>query len=292
MSKNLYFPTYIGLLSPEHYKNIGSALWEFLWFISKTTKEVHEDGEMIGIVLGGRPIKNTEIAEELGISLSTVERNVSKLRKQGYITTRRTPYGNVFKVRNSKKFYKNIIKSKSDRRTLKSDGSEREEVAKMKREPSNVSERTLKNGDRTLKSEGNKEDIKDIKDINKPYVEIIDYLNKKTGKRYSPKSAANQKLINGRMSEGRTLEDFKHVIDVKVDEWLNNEEMQQYLRPATLFRPTNFENYLNQKPKFKAEKQSDPRDKEIAFQKWMSENPDADPNDFDWETGKGVKRDE
>jgi len=84
-----------------------------------------------------------------------------------------------------------------------------------------------------------------------PYSEIIDYLNLKTGKNFSAKTDATIKYINGRFSEGKTLEDFKKVIDVKCSEWLGKKDrdgkpLDTYLRPNTLFSPTNFENYLNQ----------------------------------------------
>jgi len=79
-----------------------------------------------------------------------------------------------------------------------------------------------------------------------PYKEIIDHLNAKAGKRYSHKTKPTQALINGRFAEGRTLADFLHVIDVKCAQWLGDPKWEAYLRPSTLFRPTNFENYLNQ----------------------------------------------
>ena len=75
-----FFPVHIGLLSPEHKEHIGSALWEFLWMIARTTKEKQDDGETWGIVLGGKPIKLTEIAEELGSSEHTVKKNIAKLK--------------------------------------------------------------------------------------------------------------------------------------------------------------------------------------------------------------------
>lgn len=86
----------------------------------------------------------------------------------------------------------------------------------------------------------------DVGMANVPYKEIIDHLNAKAGTRYSHKSKPTQKNINGRFSEGRTLEDFQHVIDVKCVHWLGDQKMEQYLRPSTLFSPKNFENYLNQ----------------------------------------------
>lgn len=48
------------------------------------------------------------------------------------------------------------------------------------------------------------------------------------------------------MAEGYSVDDFKRVIDIKVAQWLNNPDMNAYLRPSTLFAPKNFENYLNE----------------------------------------------
>ena len=79
-----------------------------------------------------------------------------------------------------------------------------------------------------------------------PYKKIIDHLNNKTGKKYSYKATGNQRLIKARYNEDYKLEDFIKVIDVKVDEWLNNSEMNMYLRPETLFKSSNFDKYLNQ----------------------------------------------
>ena len=41
------------------------------------------------------------------------------------------------------------------------------------------------------------------------------------------------------------MEDFKLVIDKKCKEWIGT-EFEKYLTPETLFRPSNFEKYLNQ----------------------------------------------
>ena len=77
------------------------------------------------------------------------------------------------------------------------------------------------------------------------YKEIIDYLNFLANTRYRWQSKQTQRFINARLSEGYTVEDFKRVIRVKVKEWKDS-DMGQYLRPQTLFRPSNFESYLNQ----------------------------------------------
>lgn len=77
-------------------------------------------------------------------------------------------------------------------------------------------------------------------------IEIIKYLNEKTGKEYRHSSKANARLIDARLNEGYTVDDFKHVIDVKTEEWKGT-DMEAYLRPETLFGATKFEGYLNQK---------------------------------------------
>lgn len=76
--------------------------------------------------------------------------------------------------------------------------------------------------------------------------EVLLYLNEKTGKQFSLKTQANRNLISGRLNAGYTVEDCKMVIDEQARCWLANLEMEKYLRPMTLFRPSNFESYLNE----------------------------------------------
>ena len=78
-----------------------------------------------------------------------------------------------------------------------------------------------------------------------PYKEIVDYLNEKTGKNFKHKTAKTRKFIEARWNQDFRLDDFKKVIDIKTDEWLNTDS-DKYLRPETLFG-TKFESYLNQK---------------------------------------------
>ena len=81
-----------------------------------------------------------------------------------------------------------------------------------------------------------------------PFQEVVEYLNEKAGTKYRHTSKKTQTLIKARYSEGFNLDDFKKVIDIKVNEWLNDKSMNKYLRPETLFG-TKFESYLNQKQK-------------------------------------------
>lgn len=84
-----------------------------------------------------------------------------------------------------------------------------------------------------------------IKEI--PYTEIVTYLNSKTGKAFSDGTKETRRYIKARFAEGRTLEDFKKVIDNMTSKWSADPKMQDYLRPQTLFG-TKFEAYLNSSP--------------------------------------------
>lgn len=80
---------------------------------------------------------------------------------------------------------------------------------------------------------------------NNIYIEVLDYLNLKAETKYR-KVESNFKHIKARLNEGFTIDNFKAVIDKKCAEWKGT-EFEKYLTPETLFRPSNFEKYLNQK---------------------------------------------
>ena len=84
--------------------------------------------------------------------------------------------------------------------------------------------------------------------------EIIDYLNECTGKNFRSNASSTVRLLDARIKEGYTVEEFKKVIDNKVYEWKGTDQ-EQYLRPETLFTPSHFESYLNQQKTRKKTKQ-------------------------------------
>lgn len=98
------FPIYSGILEPKHYKQIGNAIWLFLWCISSTTKEVDRDGVTWGIVLGNKPLKLKELAVIFDVNEKTVRRWLDDLEKYEYIRITRAPYGLILSVKKSKKF--------------------------------------------------------------------------------------------------------------------------------------------------------------------------------------------
>ncbi|HFG9188000.1 TPA: conserved phage C-terminal domain-containing protein [Clostridioides difficile] len=80
------------------------------------------------------------------------------------------------------------------------------------------------------------------------YKRIVDYLNKTADKSFKSTTKKTISLIDARLKEGFTEEEFYKVIDNKVLNWLDNDKMNAYLRPETLFG-NKFESYLNETPK-------------------------------------------
>ena len=76
------------------------------------------------------------------------------------------------------------------------------------------------------------------------YKEIIEYLNRYTGKKFNFRAKANQELIKARFNEGYSKEDFLKVIDNKVTEWLNVDSMKDYLN-QTIKQKEDEENFLD-----------------------------------------------
>ena len=73
-------------------------------------------------------------------------------------------------------------------------------------------------------------------------LEVLNFLNEKTGRNYEP-CKANLELIAARMKDGATVDDLRAVIAKKCREWLTDEKMNIYLRPATLFARTKYAQY-------------------------------------------------
>ena len=92
---------------------------------------------------------------------------------------------------------------------------------------------------------------------NDQIMEILNYLNEKTNKEYTI-DIPDKMYIVKRLKEGRPIETFKKIINIKCDKWMGKinkegDSMEDYLTPKTLFG-INFENYLNEPEKDKYDK--------------------------------------
>jgi len=89
------------------------------------------------------------------------------------------------------------------------------------------------------------EKAKEVKVEDSRIIEIIDYLNEKTNRKYSPNTKQTTKDIKARLKDGFSVADFKKVIDVKCGQWMGT-EYELYLRPITLFG-NKFHDYIHEK---------------------------------------------
>jgi uncharacterized phage protein (TIGR02220 family) len=83
---------------------------------------------------------------------------------------------------------------------------------------------------------GQKPDLKPLS------VEVLNFLNIKTGRRYEP-VPANLSLIAARLREGASVDDLRAVVAKKCRDWGGDPKMNEYLRPKTLFNATNYAQY-------------------------------------------------
>jgi len=84
---------------------------------------------------------------------------------------------------------------------------------------------------------------------------VMDHLKLKTGKKFT-----SMKKIESRLREGFTEEDLKLIVDWKVYSWANT-DMDQYLRPMTLFRSKSKSGgYLDEARNWKAKLEGEKKD--------------------------------
>jgi uncharacterized phage protein (TIGR02220 family) len=72
--------------------------------------------------------------------------------------------------------------------------------------------------------------------------EVLTFLRNMTGRQYR-EAPPTVRLIRSRL-KNTSLEDIKKVLFYKGEQWMNDPKMEPYLRPATLFAASNFEQYL------------------------------------------------
>ncbi len=182
-----------GLLKDGHRQRMGSAVWEFMWLIDKVTK-VNENGD--GYVLGGKPIKLSELANEMRVREATISEHLSILEKEGYIRKTLHSYGvSIVVVKTKKRFGKSVNQ-------ISIEVSEKRKPHSEKRKPLYI-DNTV---DNTISDE--------VKLLNKRVVEIIDAfknINSEYSSWYNNKTQRNAVL---RLLKSKDMETIIKVIGI------------------------------------------------------------------------------
>lgn len=103
--------------------------------------------------------------------------------------------------------------------------------------------RERKGKEKKKKQEKRKKEINPI--LKTQANEVLNFLNAKTGRTYRAVDT-NLGFIIARLESGATVEDCRAIIAKKYREWKDDSKMDLYLRPATLFNKTKFEQYLGE----------------------------------------------
>lgn len=234
----------IGLPDNRKIKKIrrlpdGNNIVLFWVFLLTKAGESNSQGGLL--FLEDMPYSPNDLAEEFDFSNDFVNFAIATLEKLQMVET-----------------YEGIIYIKNWDRYQNVDGMER--VKKLNAERNRKYRERKKqeriqapiNDDGSVTShDGTDIELDKDKELDKeliPYVEIINYLNSTAGKNYRSSTRKTKDLIKARWNEGFVVDDFIKVINIKSTEWKNDEKMQNFIRPETLFG-TKFESYLNQESK-------------------------------------------
>lgn len=175
---------------------------------------------------------NSYFSELYGVSKKTISKWINQLKEKGYVDSMISYKEGTKQV---DKRYLTIVNTPMEEKVR---GYGRKGNDPMEEKFHTPMEEKVKDNNTVINTTSNNT-------INKEIVEIVNYLNSVTGKKYNTSTRKTRSLIKARMNEGFTLVDFKKVIDIKNSEWSLNQKMSKYLRPETLFG-TKFESYLNQ----------------------------------------------
>lgn len=179
---------------------------------------------------------NGYFAKLYEVTKVTVSRRIANLKECGYLQVEIIREGNEIKQRKMYPLTEMIRPINTNDNTPINNSVNTPIIT-------NVKENNTSNNNTSINNI-NRIDILSGDPTSYPYRDVIDYLNKQTGKQYKSTTKKNQTVIRARTDEGFSLDDFKRVIDNKVSEWKGT-DMEKYLRPETLFG-TKFEGYLNQ----------------------------------------------
>ena len=198
--------------------NFDPAKWEY-------------KGQLFDLKPGQFVTSLDKLKKEANMTTQAVRTALAKYTRYGFLTDESTKTGRVISIINWGAYQ--IIDQESNK--------DKNSVTTKIQQRCNSDATPNKN----VKKDKNDNNNKEGKDIYTQAIRnIIDYLRLKTGQNFSYTSSHAVKEIPSRLKEGYKKQDFFIVIDKKCREWLGTEQ-QVYLRPSTLFRKCNFDQYLN-----------------------------------------------
>lgn len=224
MKNNTFIYLWRSILDTSFYKNPLTCHLAIHLMLSAAWKDhkIMVGGKEVLIMRGQVPTGRNKLSEETGLSPQNIRTCLKHLKKCGFLTIKSTKQLSIITLckYNSYQKYQPTVQP-----TIQPTPNQR-----------------LTN-DQPLQNKGNKEKNIKIKEGRTETAKaVIDFLNSISGKNFGY-GEANLEPIRGRLADGFPYEDFETVMKNK---WNDEKFDKKYFRPATLFRPANFEAYLNE----------------------------------------------
>ena len=158
-----------------------------------------------------------------GVTTRNVRTAIERFEKYGFLTNQSTNKNRLITIVNYTKYQGSEYQA--DKATDKQVTSNRQ--ATDKQVTTNKNDKNDKN---------DKEEYARVR-------EVTEFFNSTAGKNYSVNDC--KPYVEKLISQGYKVEDIKHVIQVKSEQWKGDQKMDQYLRPMTLFGD-KFSSYLQE----------------------------------------------
>ena len=202
------------LLDWEWYDDINTCRL----FVHLMLTANHKDNNWRGIEIkrGSRLTSLDKLSGETNLSVSKIRTSIKKLISTQEIASKSHSQHTVFTMINYESYQ----------------GDDKQIDKRMTNESQTNDKRIATN--KNVKNVKNENNIK----------EVIDYLNLVVNTKYKHTTKSHSENISARLNDGYSVDDLKLVISAKANEWLNNKDMIQYLRPSTLFQASKFQGYL------------------------------------------------
>lgn len=184
------------------------------------------------------------LSAETKLSVEQIKRALKNLQKTGEIKKISTNKNTLIIV-TKYDYYQSSINDNNKQKTNEQQANNKQ---KTNEEQTNNKQTTTNKNVKNIKNDKNNNlycPSGEEQKINEIIYYVVQVLNIETEKEFSPSTELTRKLIQDRLNDGYTLEDFKCVIEKKCDAWKSDPVMKSYLKPSILFGK-KFDEYLNE----------------------------------------------
>lgn len=225
-------------ISDSGLLQLPNTLAVFMYILLNATHKPIKTGTSTGIVqlqIGQFISGRLALAKHLDQSEQEIRTSIDRLVKLEILTITATNRYSIYTIVNYSN-YQDDNQQATSGATNKQPTDNQQITTKQELKHLSIKEKTIMSG---------KPDVMKLNGHRKEALEALQFLNIKAKRNYRG-TEVNIKLIVSRFNEGYSLQDCKSVIAKKCREWLPDDKMREYLRPATLFNREKFNQYIGE----------------------------------------------